>query len=200
MAHLNTNNSNMKTQLRLILTLFLALVMHISYAQDKTISGVVTDNTGLPLPGVNIIIKGTSTGTQSDFDGKYSLKTNVGSELVFSYLGLKQQVIKVGNSSSVNVTMEEDSATLDEVVVVAYGTTSMEAFTGSASVIGEKELALRSVTSPIAAIEGMATGVQFTSASGQPGSSPGIIIRGVGTLNGSTDPLYIVDGVQYEGS
>ena len=200
MAHPNTNNLNMKTQLRVILTLILALVVHISFAQDKTISGAVTDNTGLPLPGVNIIVKGTSTGTQSDFDGKFSIKTKVGSELVFSYLGLKQQVVKVGNSNTINVTMEEDSATLDEVVVVAYGTTSMDAFTGSASVIGEKELALRSVTSPIAAIEGMATGVQFTSASGQPGSSPGIIIRGVGTLNGSTDPLYIVDGIQYEGS
>ena len=96
--------------------------------------------------------------------------------------------------------MEEDAAVLDEVIITAYGTTTKEAFTGSASVIGEKELAIRNVTSPISAIEGKATGVQFTSASGQPGSSPGIIIRGVGTLNGNAAPLYIVDGMQYEGT
>ncbi len=89
---------------------------------------------------------------------------------------------------------------MDEVIVVAYGTSSLESFTGSASVVGAKDLEIRNVTSPIAALEGKATGVQFTSASGQPGSSPGIVIRGVGTLNGNSNPLIIVDGMQYEGS
>ncbi|MDN3492674.1 SusC/RagA family TonB-linked outer membrane protein [Winogradskyella bathintestinalis] len=190
----------MATRFKSILTLVLVFIVQLTFAQEKTISGMVTDVSGLPLPGVSIIIKGTSTGVQTDFDGKYTLKATKGDVIVISYIGLKTQEITVGNSSTINISLEEDTSTLDEVVVVAFGTTSLEAFTGSASVIGEEDLSLRTVTSPIAAIEGRATGVQFTSPSGQPGSSPNIIIRGVGTLNGSSDPLYIVDGIQFEGA
>lgn len=190
----------MKTKFKVFLTLFLALIVQFTFAQQKTISGVVSDNSGLPLPGVNIIIKGTTQGTQTDFDGKFSINANVGQVIVFSYLGLKTQEITIGDSNTINIVMEDDTAALDEVIVVAYGTTTKEAFTGSASVVGSKELLNRNVTSAIAAIEGKATGVQFTSTNGQPGSSPSIVIRGVGTLNGSSDPLFIVDGVQYEGS
>ncbi|WP_400080928.1 SusC/RagA family TonB-linked outer membrane protein [Winogradskyella sp. R77965] len=186
----------MKTKFKGILTLLLVFIVQLTFAQQKTISGVVSDNSGLPLPGVNVIIKGTNTGTQTDFDGKYSLQASVGDVIVISYLGLKTQEITVGSSNTINATMEEDTSSLDEVVVVAYGTTTKEAFTGSASVIGAKQLETRNVTSPIEGIEGRATGIQFTSPQG-PGDSPGVIIRGVGTLNGSTDPLYIVDGVQY---
>ena len=190
----------MKTTFRRLLTLLLVFLVQLTFAQEKTISGLVSDDSGLPLPGVNVIIKGTTIGTQTDFDGKFVLKANVGDIIIISYIGLKTEEVKVGNTNTINVTLEEDSSALDEVVVVAFGTTTKEAFTGSASVIGEKELALRSVTSPIAAIEGRATGIQFTSPSGQPGSSPNIVIRGVGTLNGSSDPLYIVDGIQYDGA
>ncbi len=167
-------------------------------AQEKTVTGTVTDQTG-GLPGVSVIIKGTNKGVETDFDGKYVIKVNQGSVLVFSFVGQKTVEKTVGTSSTINVKMEEDTNLLEEVVVVAYGTTTKEAFTGSASVLDSKDLALRTTTSPIAAIEGSATGVQITSASGQPGSSPGIVIRGVGTLNGSTDPLYIIDGIQFEG-
>ncbi|SKB78207.1 TonB-linked outer membrane protein, SusC/RagA family [Salegentibacter holothuriorum] len=190
----------MKVKLRSILTLFLVLIVQISFAQQKTITGTVSDEDGLPLPGVNVLKKGTSTGTQTDFDGNYSIEAAQGDVLVFSFLGMESKEYTVGSVNIVDVTMSSDAASLDEVVVVAYGTSSLEAFTGSASVVGAEDLATRNVTSPISAIEGRATGVQFTSASGQPGSSPGIVIRGVGTLNGSTDPLYIVDGVQYEGA
>ncbi|WP_417875533.1 SusC/RagA family TonB-linked outer membrane protein [Winogradskyella sediminis] len=190
----------MKTNYTGIFTLLLVFFAQLAFAQEKTISGVVSDESGLPLPGVNIVIKGTTSGTQTDFDGKFSIAANVGDTIVISYIGLKTEEVKVGDSNIINVTLSEDSSTLDEVVVVAFGTSSREAFTGSASVIGEKDLALRSVTSPIAAIEGRATGVQFTSPSGQPGSSPNIVIRGVGTLNGSSSPLYIVDGIQFEGA
>ena len=186
----------MKKKTKGILTLFVVFLMQLSFAQEKMISGVISDTSGLALPGVNVIIKGTNTGTQTDFDGKFSLKTNVGDVIVISYLGLKTQEIKVGNSDTMNVSMEEDMDTLDEVVVVAYGTTTKEAFTGSASVVSADQLITRNVTSAIEGIEGRATGVQFTAPQG-PGDSPGIIIRGVGTLNGNTDPLYIVDGVQY---
>ncbi|WP_242117886.1 SusC/RagA family TonB-linked outer membrane protein [Aestuariivivens sediminicola] len=189
----------MRTKLRGILTLFLALVVHLSFAQTKTISGTVTDASGLPLPGTTVLIKGTTSGTSTDFDGRYSIDAQQGATLVFSFVGYTTFESTVGASNNINVILQEDTTSLEEVVVVAYGTTSLEAFTGSASVVGAEELTIRNVTSPIAAIEGKATGVQFTSASGQPGSSPGIVIRGVGTLNSSPDPLYIVDGMQYEG-
>ena len=189
----------MNRKLRSTLTLLLVLIAHISFAQQKTISGNVSDQDGLPLPGVNVLLKGTSTGTQTDFDGNYSIQAAQGDVLVFSFIGLETKEYTVGAVNTIDVTLGDDSASLDEVVVVAYGTTSQEAFTGSASVIGAADLENRNVTSPIAAIEGKATGVQFTSPSG-PGESPGIVIRGVGTLNGDTDPLFVVDGVPFEGS
>ena len=111
----------MKTKFSGILTLLLAFVVHLSFAQEKTISGTVTDQSGLPVPGVNIIIKGTSTGTQSDFDGNYTIKANEGSVLTFSYLGLQLKEATVTSSSIINVTMKEDLAVLDEVVVTAIG-------------------------------------------------------------------------------
>ena len=183
-----------------LLTLFLVLVAQIGFAQQKTITGTVTSATdGSPLPGVSVVIVGTTRGTQTDFDGNYSINAEVGQNLRFSYLGQKTTERTIGASNTINLQMEEDAQALEEVIVTAYGTSTKEAFTGSASVVGAEELAIRTVTSPIAAIEGRATGVQFTAAQG-PGSSPGIVIRGVGTLNGDTDPLFIVDGVQYEGA
>ncbi|OAD43447.1 SusC/RagA family TonB-linked outer membrane protein [Polaribacter atrinae] len=189
----------MKKFLKVSLILFLGLIVQVTFAQKKTISGTVSDDSG-SLPGVSVLIKGTSTGVETDFDGKYQITAQSGDVLVFSYLGYKSTQKKVGTSAVINVVLQEDSSVLEEVIVVAYGTTTKEAFTGSANVVGAKDLALRSVTSPIGAIEGKATGVQFVAASGQPGSSPSIVIRGVGTLNGSTTPLYIVDGIQFDGS
>ena len=188
----------MKTKFNGILTLLLVLVVQITFAQERTISGTVSDEGG-PLPGVNVIVKGTLNGAQTDFDGNYTIKASAGNIIVFSYVGMQTKEVTVGDSDTLNVTLVGGNL-LEEVVVVAYGTTTKEAFTGSASVIGSKELELRALTSPIAAIEGSTTGVQVLSASGQPGSSPSIVIRGVGTLNGSSDPLYIVDGIQFEGS
>ncbi|RSC95978.1 SusC/RagA family TonB-linked outer membrane protein [Tenacibaculum singaporense] len=184
-------------RLKNYLMLMLMLISMTILAQEKTVSGTITDQTG-PLPGVSIVVKGTNKGTETDFDGKYAIKVNQGDVLVFSFVGLKTVERTVGVISVLNIKMEEDANLLDEVVVVAYGTTTKEAFTGSASVLGVKDLATRNVTSPIAAIEGRATGIQFTSSAG-PGASPDIVIRGVGTLNGDTDPLFIVDGIQYEG-
>jgi TonB-linked SusC/RagA family outer membrane protein len=181
----------------LLLLLLLGVITTVN-AQKMSVTGKISDNSG-SLPGVSIIIKGSKIGTESDFDGMYKIAAVSGDVLVFRYLGYKAIEKTVGTSNVINLTMEQDSSELEEVIIIAFGTTTKEAFTGSASVITSTDLALRNVTSPIAAIEGKATGVQFTSASGQPGSSPGIIIRGVGTLNGSSDPLYIVDGMQYEG-
>ena len=178
----------------------MVLVVQIIYAQKKTVAGKILDENGLPLPGVNVIEEGTSNGTQTDFDGNYTITVESGATLVFSYVGFVTQKTVVGAEDVYNLTLKTDSAALDEVLVVAYGTTTKESFTGSASTIQAEQLEQRSLTSPLSAIEGNSTGVQFLSASGQPGSSPSIVIRGVGTLNGDTDPLIIVDGVQFEGA
>ncbi len=187
----------MKTKFIQILTLLLIMLFQVALAQ-QTVSGTITDANGLPLPGATVVVKGTSTGTNADFDGNYSITATIGDVLVVSYVGYNTFEITV-NSTNENVSLTSSNE-LDEVIITAYGTSTKESFTGSASVVKAEDLAIRSVTSPIAAIEGRATGVQFTSTNGQPGSSPGIIIRGVGTLNGDASPLYIVDGVQYEGS
>ena len=181
----------------LLLFLFLGAIL-ITNAQSVSISGTVNDSSGV-LPGVSVSIKGTSKGTETDFNGKYTINAEVGNTLIYRYLGYKKIEKVIGNSRTIDVTMLEDNSVLEEVVVVAYGTTTKEALTGSVGIVGEKDLETRNLTSPIAAIEGKVTGVQFTSTNGQPGSTPSIIIRGVGTLNGSTDPLFIVDGIQFEG-
>jgi TonB-linked SusC/RagA family outer membrane protein len=174
--------------------------MGITMAQ-KAVTGKVTDGEGESLIGVSILVKGTGTGTVTDLDGSFELSVpEEGNVLIFSYTGFANQRVEINNRSVIDVTLEASAAILEQVIVTAYGVTTKEAFSGSADVIGAKDLATRNVTSVVAAIEGKATGVQFTSATGGPGSSPNIVIRGVGTLNGSTDPLFIVDGVQFEGA
>ena len=177
----------------------LCLMMVTTLFSQVEVRGIVTDDGGEPLIGVNVILEGTTTGTQTDLDGSYVINADIGQSLMFSYIGLTDTQVLVESGGIMNITMATDSEFLDEIVVTAYGRTTKEAFTGSADVIGARELESRTVTSAIGAIEGRTTGVQFTSGQG-PGSSPSIIIRGVGTLNGSTDPLFIVDGMQYEGS
>ena len=193
----------MKQSLSLCKQLFCFMIFLFAnqLSAQNNITGTVTDGeTGEPLIGVTIAIQNNlNRGTATDLDGKYSIMANEGDVLVFSYTGVETQNITVGGSSIIDVAMSSNLV-LDEVIVTAFGVTTKEAFSGSADVISSEDLALRNVTSPIAAIEGKATGVQFTSPSGQPGSSPGIVIRGVGTLNGSADPLFIVDGIQYEGA
>ncbi|WP_321306397.1 TonB-dependent receptor [Marinifilum fragile] len=170
-------------------------------AQSREVSGVVTAaEDGLSIPGVSVIVKGTTIGTTTDFDGKYSLNVPEGEKvLVFSFVGMQMQEIEV-TSSTINVVMESESIGVDEVMVVAFGTAKKESFTGSASVVGAEKLEERTLTSVSQAFEGATTGVQVAAASGQPGSAPEIRIRGFGTLNGSAEPLYVVDGSQYDGS
>lgn len=164
---------------------------------QNTVSGKVTDESGETLPGVNVVLKGTTTGTTTDLDGNFRLSVNESDILIFSYVGFEEQEVTVGSRTVIDVTLGGITE-LQEVIVVAYGSTTKESFTGAASTIGAAELEVRNVTSPIAALEGKMTGLQFTSPGG-PGATPGIVIRGVGTLNGSTTPLYIVDGIQFTG-
>lgn len=180
----------------LLLSLLVLFVAGLAVAQ-RTVAGKVTDESGEGLPGVNVLIKGTTNGVQTDLDGNYRLAVQDGATLVFSYVGFETQEVAVGTRTTIDVIMGGVTE-LEEVVVTAYGTSTQRNFTGSAQTVGAADLAARQVTNPLSALEGNATGVQFTSPAG-PGDAPGIVIRGVGTLNGSTAPLFIVDGIQFTG-
>ena len=161
--------------------------MQFSFAQEKTVSGVVSDASG-PIPGANVVVKGTNRSVQTDFDGKYSIKAKAGEVLVFSFVGMNNSSVSVGASSSVNVKMVSDSQNLEEVVVVAYGKVKRSSYTGSATSIKGEGLANRPATNVLAGIEGAVSGVQIQSGDGQPGSAPAIRIRGFSSISGSNTP------------
>ncbi len=175
----------------------MVMVLNMSLAQ-MTIKGTVSDEEGIPLPGATVVVQNTSNGVSTDFDGLYTITANTGDVLVYSFVGYIDQTVTVGSSDQIDVVLTSAGA-LEEVIVTSFGTSTKESFTGSADVVTAKDLELRIATSPIAALEGSTSGVQFLAATGQPGASPSIVIRGVGTLNGSNAPLYVLDGVQFEG-
>ena len=179
-----------------MLTPLLVFFITISFAQEKIVSGVVTDQSGLPLPGVSVVEVGTTNGTQTDFDGNYTINVEQGVTLRFSYLGQKTVTRNVGASSSINVQMEEDAQALEEVVVVGYGTRSQELSTSAVSTVStEKIEAFVPSTSIDNILQGQAAGVQVTAANGRPGNTAFVQIRGVGSINAATTPLYVIDGV-----
>jgi TonB-linked SusC/RagA family outer membrane protein len=188
----------MKTKLKGILTLLLAFVVQITFAQQKTVSGTVSDTDG-PLPGVSISIKGTTNGTETDFDGKYSIKTKSGDVLLFSYVGYKNVEKTIGNSNTINLTMAQDANVLDEIVVVGYGTTTKKSFTGTASVVSTENIQAKSVSNIAAALIGESAGVSVVRTNGRPGAGAAIRIRGFSSIEGNSAPLYVVDGVPYTG-
>lgn len=190
----------MKTKFSGILTLLLAFVVQLTFAQEKTISGTVSDNSGLPLPGATVLVKGTKSGTSTDFDGKYSIKANTGATLAISFVGYATKEVKVGASSTVNINLEEDSSILNEVVITAYGTQSRASLTGSVSVISAEQIENATFSNPIQSLEGLATGLRVIQSSGQPGDDPIIRIRGFGSINADSAPLIVLDGVPYSGS
>jgi TonB-linked SusC/RagA family outer membrane protein len=197
-AALIQKNNQMRLKYKWIFTLLLALSLQFSYAQEKTITGVVSDNSG-PVPGANVIIKGTKNGVQTDIDGKYAIRAKAGDVLVFSFVGMDDKTAKVGLSNSVNIKLESASSSLEEVVVVAYGTAKKSSYTGSATKIKAEALEDRPLTNVLTGIEGAVSGVQIQSNTGQPGSAPSIRIRGFSSISGSNTPLYIVDGVPFTG-
>ncbi len=165
-----------------------------SNQQTMTVRGTVTDQAGMPVIGANIVVKGSSTGTITDFDGKFSLEVPSGSVLVVSYIGYLSQEVPVGNKTTINVTLKEDTQALDEVVVVGYGTMKKSDITGAISSVSEESIARQPVANVSTALQGLATGVSVTSSSGSPGEAATIRIRGVGTVN-DAEPLYVVDGM-----
>ncbi|UMB61828.1 SusC/RagA family TonB-linked outer membrane protein [Lutibacter sp. A80] len=183
---------NFKFFLFSVILLFPALIV-----AQQTITGNVTEAKGnSPLPGVGIIIKGTVKGAATDFDGNYTLENvKSGDVLVFSYIGFNTQEITVGNNTTINVAMVENSQTLDEVVVIGYGSVKKEDLTGSADLVTTEDFNQGPVVSAQQLISGKVAGVSVTSGSGAPGEGQNIVIRGLGSLSLTSSPLIVVDGI-----
>ena len=162
------------------------------------IKGKVTDQNGVGIPGATVLLEGTTTGTATDIDGNFSIDAPEGSVLLISFIGYKTQRLTVGNQTTVNIVMEEDLSSLDEVVVVGYGTQKKVNLTGAVSTVSSAEIINQPVGQTSMALQGIAPGVTVTQRSGQPGSDGGTIrIRGIGTLTGGGQgPLIMVDGVE----
>lgn len=185
----------MKTKYSRILALFVMLVAHIGLAQQKSISGTVTDGSGLPLPGVNVILANTSTGTQTDFDGKFTIGVNVGDIVRFSYVGYKTLSVTIKDAKSVyDVAMEQDN-TLEEVVVIGYGTTNKLKLNGNIASVNSEDIKEVPVSNFQNTLVGKLAGVQITQVNGKAESGVKIRVRGVSTVNGSQEPLYVIDGI-----
>lgn len=185
----------MRSKFKWIFTLLIALTIQYSFAQEKTVTGVVKDDNGQTLPGVNVVVKQTKTSAQTDLEGKYSIKVSDGSTLEFSFIGNKNATIKVGKSNTYNVVMQSNLELMDEVVVVGYGTQKKKEVTGSVSQI--KGSAMQGLVTPSfeSQLAGRASGVQVTTSTGILGQAPVVRIRGVASISSGTQPLYVVDGM-----
>ena len=178
----------------IILSLFLSLAGVMATAQTYEIKGTVTDANGMPLPGVSIVVQNTTRGTTTDFDGNY-LMSNVeqGEIMVFSFMGFSTKEISISSSETLNVTLDEDTQSLDEVVVVGYGTQTKKEITGAVSVVSSETIEKLNPVRVESALQGQVAGVSVTSQSGSPGGASSIRIRGI-TTNGNNNPLILVDG------
>jgi len=188
---------------KLLQSLFVLLfVAFNAMAQDRTINGTVTSTEdGIPLPGVSVKAVGAQTVAVTNSEGKYSIRISSSVQsLQFSYLGFLTKTVNITSSGVINVGLSGDAQSLSDVVVVAYGTQKKEALTGSVAQLSKADLEDRPLTNVNSALSGMAPGIQSTAGSGQPGSSGAIRIRGIGSINASSAPLYVVDGVPYDGS
>ncbi len=186
----------MKKNIGRILTLLLALVVQISFAQEKTVSGIVSDSSGFPLPGATVLVEGTTTGTSTDFDGKYSITVSTGDNLVFSFVGYKTYEVTVANSIKINAKLQEDTSALEQVVVTAFGTdrNAREVVYANQTVKSEDLLSTPNKNA-LEALRGKAAGVKLSTGSGSVGASTRIVLRGEGSLTGNNNALIVVDGV-----
>lgn len=186
----------MKITFSKTLTVLLLLVVQLSLAQEKTISGTVSDGSGLPIPGVNIVIKGTTTGTQTDFDGKYELTSNVGDVVVFSYVGLKTQEVTVGSSNTMDVTMLEDAESLDEVIVTAVGIKRKpDEITTAYENLKADEITSANNPDAVQGLAGKVSGLQINTTSAGVTPNTEIILRGVKSITGNNTALVVIDNV-----
>lgn len=185
----------MKNKFSLLLLMAVFTLLHVSgYAQNKVVKGTITDVSGLPIPGVNVVIKGSKTGISTDMDGKYAISVSPGQILVFSSTGSKTVEKTVGQSGEVNAVLLDDVSQLNEVVVVGYGTVKKSDVTGAIVSVSAEKLTSRPVTNALEALQGKAAGVDIKS-SERPGTIGTVRIRGNRSLTADNAPLYVVDGV-----
>jgi TonB-linked SusC/RagA family outer membrane protein len=181
-----------------ILTLLMILSCYglsSTYAQNISISGTVIDGTGLTLPGVSVQVKNSTQGTAADANGNYTISAPANATLVFSFIGFKTLEESVNNRQTINVTLIEDNTTLNDVIVIGYGSQARRDITTAVTSISADEIQNQPVTNPLQAIQGKAAGVQISSQSGKPGSGVAVSIRGNTSITASNSPLYVIDGI-----
>lgn len=182
-----------KSSAAFLLSLFFSISV---FAQDITVSGKVSDKSGDGLPGVTVQVKGTSKGVATDMDGKYSISgVPSNGTLSYSFVGMTSQEVAVSGRSSINVTLSDDAALLEEVVVVGYGTQKRKEISGTVTSLGSKDFNAGIVTNPLAAAQGKVAGLVITQSSGDPNASATVRLRGTGSLSAGSEPLYVIDGV-----
>ncbi|NJB87399.1 iron complex outermembrane receptor protein [Lewinella marina] len=187
----------MKTQLLLYALLFSA---YATVQAQTMVTGTVTDSDNQPLTGVTVSIPASGAGTVTDIDGRFSLPAEIGDVLRFSYIGMQSREVEVEGDAPLDIVMEEDATQLDEVVVVGYGTSKRSDVTGSIASVSDKDFNKGVVVNPGQLLQGKVAGVNVTAASGEPGATQDIIIRGVGSLRSGTTPLFVVDGFALDNS
>ncbi len=185
----------------LAFSLMVTISLQALFAQTASITGTVTDaGDRSPIPGVSVFIKGTTVGTVTQPNGTYNLTIpNDATTIVFSFVGMISQEIDINGQSTINASMKNDAINVDEVIVVAYGTSTKGSFTGSAVVIDSKAIEKRQVSNITSALSGSVAGVQVLNDNGQPGETSKVRIRGVGSINAESEPLYVVDGIPFDG-
>ena len=185
------------TELSVIACFLLLLLSDVAYAQNVTVKGVVNDDQNLPIPGVSIVIKGTTNGVQTDATGNYTISVPSNGTLVFSSIGFNNQEVAVNNRTTINITLLSSTNDLQQVVVVGYGTQRKRDVTGSIASVKGEEIEKLTATNPINALQGKVPGLTITN-NGTPGSAPTVRIRGINSTGGAVNPLYIVDGQMQE--
>ena len=164
--------------------------------QNKTVTGTIVDETGEPMIGVSVLVKGTTTGTVTDFDGKFSLSAAPNSILVISYIGYQTQEIKVGNQNNLSIALKPDNQVLDEVVVVGYGTVKKRDLTGAVASVKSEDILRMPTSNVVEAIQGQVAGLDITRTNGEAGSGVNMTLRGTRSIYGSNTPLFIIDGME----
>ncbi|MBR4969818.1 MAG: TonB-dependent receptor [Alistipes sp.] len=185
---------------KIVLLVAAALFAYASaFAQVKQVSGTVTGSDGSPIAGATVVVEGTTVGTSTDMQGKYILAAPTNGTLVFSFIGYEDTKIAVNGKTTVNASLKEASKSIDEVIVVAFGEAKKDAFTGSAKVVSSEDLTKTQSSNVSDALIGKVAGMQMSSSSGRPGAQASITVRGPGSINSGTQPLWVVDGMPYEG-
>lgn len=185
---------------RIFVLLAFFMYCNLTMGQAISVKGTITDESGSPIPGATVQIKGTQKGAISDLDGNYTIQTEATSILVFSFVGYETQEVPVEGRTSINVVLKTSSETLEEVVVIGYGTVKKTDLTGAVSSLASKDFNRGNISSPQSLISGKVAGVVVTAGNGAPGSSPTIRIRGSSSLNASQDPLFVIDGIVIDNS